>query len=65
MRDIRNKFINFILVSALLTGCFTCVTRKRAGARCWDGWESGATGRGACSHHGGVMYWRYEYWWNK
>ncbi|MGW3977178.1 hypothetical protein [Streptomyces mirabilis] len=24
------------------------------GARCADGWVSGSTGRGTCSHHGGV-----------
>lgn len=31
----------------------------RTGAICNDGWESSATGRGACSHHGGVDYWLY------
>lgn len=29
----------------------------RTGAICRDGWRSSATGRGACSHHGGVNYW--------
>lgn len=29
----------------------------RSGAICRDGWRSNATGRGACSHHGGVDYW--------
>ena len=29
----------------------------RVGARCRDGSRSNATGRGACSHHGGVAYW--------
>ena len=31
----------------------------RTGARCKDGKKttSSATGRGACSHHGGVSYW--------
>tara|TARA_B110000967_G_C18884171_1_gene562907 strand:+ start:2278 stop:2682 length:405 start_codon:yes stop_codon:yes gene_type:complete len=29
----------------------------RTGAKCRDGSTSGATGRGACSHHGGVSYW--------
>ena len=29
----------------------------RTGAVCKDGWRSSATGRGACSHHGGVLYW--------
>lgn len=31
----------------------------RTGAICRDGWRSSATGRGACSHHGGVAYWLY------
>lgn len=31
----------------------------RIGAICRDGWRSSATGRGACSHHGGVSYWLY------
>ena len=29
----------------------------RTGAKCNDGSNSSATGRGACSHHGGVAYW--------
>ncbi len=32
----------------------------RIGAICKDGWRSRATGRGACSHHGGVAYWLYS-----
>jgi hypothetical protein len=32
----------------------------RIGAICRDGWESSATGRGACSHHGGVDHWLYR-----
>lgn len=32
----------------------------RVGAICRDGWRSYATGRGACSHHGGVREWLYE-----
>jgi hypothetical protein len=31
----------------------------RTGAICNDGSPSNATGRGACSHHGGVAYWLY------
>jgi hypothetical protein len=31
----------------------------RVGATCSDGWQSSATGRGACSHHGGVADWQY------
>jgi hypothetical protein len=33
--------------------------KYRIGAICNDGWRSGATGRGACSHHGGVREWIY------
>lgn len=32
----------------------------RVGAICNDGWQSNATGRGACSHHGGVKVWKYK-----
>lgn len=35
----------------------------RVGAICRDGWESSATGRGACSWHGGVDYWLYDKRW--
>jgi hypothetical protein len=34
-------------------------TGPRIGAICCDGWHSNATGRGACSHHGGVDHWIY------
>src|SRR5437660_11854745 len=30
------------------------------GAVCRDGWYSGSTGSGTCSHHGGVNYWGTE-----
>lgn len=32
----------------------------KVGAICSDGWISNAKGRGACSHHGGVLTWRYK-----
>lgn len=32
----------------------------RTGAVCCDGSHSNATGRGACSHHGGVCQWLYQ-----
>ena len=32
----------------------------RIGAICSDGWKSKATGKGACSHHGGVDNWIYK-----
>ncbi|MBQ6149533.1 G5 domain-containing protein [Candidatus Saccharibacteria bacterium] len=35
----------------------TTTNNGRSGAICKDGWRSSATGRGACSHHGGVAYW--------
>jgi hypothetical protein len=35
-------------------------TSHRTGAICRDGWQSSATGRGACSHHGGVSEWLYN-----
>lgn len=34
--------------------------RRRVGAICRDGTRSYATGRGACSHHGGVSRWLTE-----
>ncbi|MCM4171832.1 hypothetical protein DHD32_10090 [Arenibacter sp. TNZ] len=34
--------------------------KVRIGSVCNDGSTSRATGRGACSHHGGVDYWLYE-----
>ncbi len=36
------------------------INRIRVGAICNDGTTSKATGRGACSHHGGVKEWIYE-----
>jgi len=56
----RLVFAVIILFVFLLA---TCVTSKRDGCKCWDGTNSSATGRGACSHHGGVMYWTHKYWW--
>lgn len=34
--------------------------KYRIGAICCDGTRSSATGRGACSHHGGVCEWLYK-----
>ncbi len=39
---------------------FQASQRYRIGALCNDGTESGATGSGACSHHGGVNCWLYS-----
>lgn len=33
---------------------------RRVGAVCEDGRQSRSTGRGTCSHHGGVSDWKYE-----
>jgi hypothetical protein len=33
---------------------------ERIGCICRDGTSSNATGRGACSHHGGVDHWIYK-----
>ncbi|TWP21745.1 DUF3761 domain-containing protein, partial [TM7 phylum sp. oral taxon 346] len=30
---------------------------EQGGAICRDGWRSYSTGRGTCSHHGGVAEW--------
>lgn len=41
-------------------GNSTTQASYRTGAICRDGWQSSATGSGACSHHGGVDYWLYN-----
>jgi hypothetical protein len=72
MRRFTKKTTLSILASALLAVAgigVTVVARTmaqdleepvRIGAICNDDWESSATGRGACSHHGGVMCWEYS-----
>lgn len=45
------------LISLLLT---MSLRGSRVGAECNDGWNSPATGQGACSHHDGVDFWKYE-----
>ena len=42
------------------SGTIKEINKVRVGAVCNDGTTSRATGRGACSHHGGVSYWLYE-----
>lgn len=49
----------FLLLGGLITEC----TAPREGANCGDGSHSSATGRGACSWHGGVSSWDKDYWW--
>lgn len=46
-----------LAAAVLLTGI---CRGPRTGAICRDGWQSSATGQGACSHHGGVARWIYE-----
>ena len=62
--SLKDKVILFFIVVVVLTGCFTCATRKRVGCDCWDGMHSNVTGQGACSWHEGVRNWTYEYWWD-
>lgn len=61
----NSKILMYLFIGLIAIILFTCVTRHRVGCYCWDGTESSAIGRGACSHHGGVMYWEHEYWWSK
>jgi hypothetical protein len=58
-------FFAFIVIVLIALSLVTCASRHRVGCHCWDGTESSATGSGACSHHGGVMYWEHEYWWDR
>ena len=72
MKKFKTFFYSILLVSLLLTPIITSSTnyaqaetserihfldQYRVGCKCCDGWDSKATGRGACSHHGGVQYW--------
>jgi hypothetical protein len=64
----KNSFSGFKVFLVIAFVCFilfTCASSHRVGCHCFDGTESYATGSGACSHHGGVMYWKHEYWWDK
>lgn len=61
---IGNKFIAFFVGAVIVFTLFTLTSKHRVGAKCWDGTESYSTGRGTCSHHGGVKYWKHEYWWD-
>ena len=60
-----SKFLGFFILIIFVSVLFTCASRHRVGCHCYDGTESSATGSGACSHHGGVMYWKHEYWFDK
>ena len=50
-----------VLAGAMAFGGNTAqTTRHRIGAICKDDTSSTATGRRACSHHGGVSCWKYS-----
>ena len=50
----------FLLILAVIFGLGALFgSGQRTGAVCEDGKISGATGRGACSHHDGVDYWNH------
>tara|TARA_X000000368_G_scaffold83829_1_gene63419 strand:+ start:132 stop:371 length:240 start_codon:yes stop_codon:yes gene_type:complete len=53
--------INTSLNSARNVDAWCRYEYVRVGAVCNDGWVSSATGSGACSWHGGVDYWLYDY----
>jgi hypothetical protein len=71
MKQFKTFFYSIMLVSLLLTPIITTnnidaqtsikvinITAHRVGCGCCDGTNSKAKGRGACSHHGGVRYWK-------
>lgn len=49
----------FLVVREYVNGNYPIYGTQRIGAICSDGWHSFSTGRGACSHHGGVDHWLY------
>jgi len=72
MKTIKSFVYSILLVVLLIAPLFSThylnaetgnkmmvLDKYRVGAICCDGWESSATGRGACSHHNGVKYWIY------
>jgi len=53
-----NGIQGYVFSNYIKTGKAIVTTYSvRTGAKCRDGSTSSATGRGACSHHGGVSYW--------
>ena len=55
------KLKGFVKVESLAAGkAEITYSRFRIGAYCKDGTSSKATGRGACSRHGGVSQWKYD-----
>jgi hypothetical protein len=60
-RAVWQALFTILLASLLALGGLQAQTgRHRIGAMCNDGTTSTATGRGACSHHGGVSCWLYS-----
>lgn len=64
MKKLKTLFSSLLLILILTGVSITTNTLQadtdahRTGAKCCDGTNSTATGRGACSHHGGVKYWK-------
>jgi len=67
MKNIKSVFYSVLLI-LMLVGPLVYLNSSpvdypqdtvRVGCGCCDGTPSDATGRGACSHHGGVKYWIY------
>src|ERR1700726_2981128 len=57
----RMVLFTVALASMMTLGASQARTpRHRIGALCNDNTTSKATGRGACSHHGGVSCWQYS-----
>ncbi|MFH0761445.1 MAG: hypothetical protein V2A67_08075 [Bacteroidota bacterium] len=62
---IKEKYYGFQVRGPVNTDSLAHYIQERSkeivviGAICKDGWKSNATGRGACSHHGGVKEWIY------
>ena len=46
-----------LIAVEFIRGDYPIFSSERSGAVCRDGWVSYSTGRGTCSHHGGVDYW--------
>lgn len=59
-RAVWKMLFTLVLASAMAFGGAAQNSRHRIGAVCNDGTTSKATGRGACSHHGGVSCWQYS-----